>query len=171
VVALNTNSITVKSRTGETVFLLDEKPVITSLKPIQLVDLKTPKWATIYREPPRGETNVITVAWLKVAPQALEGTAMEKESPGKPQPPMAMRVNLRGTLKVDGQSGSLQTDGQTLNLKFTERTRVYEASPAILNDVKIGANVMLDLGVVGGQYVAKGIDLLSPDEPGTRNTR
>jgi hypothetical protein len=35
---------------------------------------------------------------------------------------MAMRPSLSGTLKVQRASATLQCDGQTVNLKFTEHT-------------------------------------------------
>jgi hypothetical protein len=67
-------------------------------------------------------------------------------------------------LKVQGMSGTLQAEGQTLSLKFTERSRVYEEVPATRSDVKVGANVMLDLRVAERKFVAKGIDIMPPGE-------
>ena len=57
-----------------------------------------------------------------------------------------------------------------LNLQFTERTRVYEEMPATLSEVKVGAKVMLDFRIVGGQFIAKGIDIMPPGASAARST-
>jgi hypothetical protein len=43
--------------------------------------------------------------------------------------------------------------------------------PATLSEVKVGAKVMLDFRIVGGQFIAKAIDIMRPGESGARSTR
>jgi hypothetical protein len=44
--------------------LLDKELALRSLKPINLTGLTGPKWATLFREPGRNQTEDIVVAWL-----------------------------------------------------------------------------------------------------------
>jgi hypothetical protein len=164
VVALTAKSITVSNRNAmagaQTVFPLSPELVVRRLKPIGLMDLKEPTWATVFKEPGRHLSEAVAVFWLKVADNTPAARESSDASANSRNPPLAIRVSASGVLSVRGTNATLQTEGHTLNLRFAPWTRFYRESPATLSDVESGAEVILDFVLVDRSFVVRGIDLL-----------
>ena len=73
------------------------------------------------------------------------------------------RVSATGILNMQGPTPVLQVGEEALELEITETTRAYEQLPATLADVEVGAEVLLDVRRVGGEFIVKSIDILPAD--------
>jgi len=88
----------------ETTFPVNSDAVISSLKPIKRGEITEPKWATVYRQPGPAGSEEILVMWLKVG-----GAQPENDATGKgPLPPVNLRRDLSGMLKMNGTNATLQ---------------------------------------------------------------
>jgi len=165
VVSVTPEAITLKNARGtETVVPLEANAAVNTLKTMKLADIKEAKWATVAQMPARPnapESNVVNVRWMTIAPKAPEMPAAKEEASA---PALNTRPSLCGMLSTEGTTPTLKVADQTLELRLTPRTRVYEATPATMADVKPETNVLLDLKMVDGKTVATAINVLPEGE-------
>ncbi|MCL5269289.1 MAG: hypothetical protein M1457_01740, partial [bacterium] len=166
VAAISAESITIKNRRGdETVVPLTKNVTVNTLKPVQLSDIKEPKWATAIAGPTRENPEANYAYWVTIAAKMPEKPEAKSESAPTTGTRNMMRGPQSGVLTVEGEKATLKQGEKTMSLQFTERSRIFMQTPIKIDGVKVGDNVMLESKMVEGKRVVTGIDIMPPGQP------
>jgi hypothetical protein len=90
-------------------------------------------------------------------PEVIGFRARIKDDAGKMS---VLRSDVEGMLHVEGSAVTLKTDKEVLPIQVSERTRIYEAVPAKREDIKVGANAMLEVKYLEGKPTVKMIGFM-----------